>query len=109
MSNFLPLNFGANWDDGQVGGSIKLGKSDWTLSVGLSSGASNGSISGIIRSCRIGPLGMDFDEEISTVGVHTPIMHIKGLKRSQIQSKELGECSFLVSMDANSSLSTVLD
>ncbi|KAB2011778.1 hypothetical protein ES319_D09G043500v1, partial [Gossypium barbadense] len=91
-SNFLPLNFGANWDDGQVGGSIKLGKSDWTLSVGLSSGASNGSISGIIRSCRIGPLGMDFDEEIST-----------------IQSKELGECSFLVSMDANSSLSTVLD
>ncbi|MBA0635913.1 hypothetical protein Godav_025325 [Gossypium davidsonii] len=109
MSNLLPLNFGANWNDGQVGGSIKLGKSDWTLSVGLSSGASNGSIGGIIRSYRIGPLGMDLDEEISTVGVHTPIMHIEGLKRSQIQSKELGECGFLVSMDANSSLSTGLD
>ncbi|MFQ6630912.1 hypothetical protein Gotur_008683 [Gossypium turneri] len=109
MSNLLPLNFDANWGDGQVGGSIKLGKSDLTLSVGLSNGASNGLIGGIIRSCRIGPLGMDLDEEISTVGVHIPIMHIEGLKRSRIQSKELGECSFLVSMDANSSLSAGLD
>ncbi|MBA0755070.1 hypothetical protein Gogos_021990 [Gossypium gossypioides] len=86
MSKLPPLNFGANWGDGQVGGSIKLGKSYWTLSVSLSSGASNGSIGGIIRSCRIGPLGMDLDEEIGTVEVDTPIMHIEGRPESAGQS-----------------------